>query len=431
MDSTQFIGIAIFLGVIAVFIIIAFIKYNVVICRPNEIVILSGRQRKGPDGEKIGYRIIRGGRGFKWPFIESVNRLSLNTRSIKINLGKVLCSGMIPVDIDGRANIKLAGRSQEGMENAIERFLGKSEDNIDKTAQQVIEGNLRGIMAEYSPEKANTQRIEVMKQVLTRAKEELKGLGIVLDSFQILSITDEHGHLEAIGRKRNAEVLRDARVAEAIADSEARKVSAEQTKLGREAEIKSELEIVKKENNLTITKFTLEGEENKASQKALIAGDIARTEEKLELENLRVELSSKKQEAETIIPADARRKALELESRGNASKILEDGKATAKAVEMMLEQWQDGKAHDLFMIRMLPELFDKATRVISDNLHIEKLTILDGAEGGEGMPNYIKNLTKSSITLIEQLKNATGIDITKLSDKNDGKGNVKLPPERK
>lgn len=429
MDSAQFIGIGVFLGVIAILLIIAFIKYNVVLCRPNEIVIISGRQRKGPDGDKIGYRIIRGGRGFKWPFIESVSRLSLNSRSIKINLGKVLCSGMIPVDIEGRANIKLAGRSQEGMENAIERFLGKSEDTIDKTAQQVIEGNLRGILADYSPEKANTQRIEVMKQTAIQAREELKKLGIVLDSFQILSISDDHGHLEAIGRKRNAEVLRDARVAEARAEAEARQVAAEQKKIGREAEIISELDIVKKENNLAVTRHNLQADENRADQKAILAGDIARTEEKIELENLRVQLSAKKQEAEVIIPANARKKAMEMESQGSASKILEDGKATAQAVELMLQQWQNGDAHDLFMIRMLPELFDKATRVIADNLHIEKLTILDGAEGGEGMSNYVKNLTKSSITLIEQLRNATGLDITKIS--NEGNEKAQLPPEKR
>jgi flotillin len=429
MDSAQFIGIGVFLGVIAILLIIAFIKYNVVLCRPNEIVIISGRQRKGPDGDKIGYRIIRGGRGFKWPFIESVSRLSLNSRSIKINLGKVLCSGMIPVDIEGRANIKLAGRSQEGMENAIERFLGKSEDTIDKTAQQVIEGNLRGILADYSPEKANTQRIEVMKQTAIQAREELKKLGIVLDSFQILSISDDHGHLEAIGRKRNAEVLRDARVAEARAEAEARQVAAEQKKIGREAEIISELDIVKKENNLAVTRHNLQADENRADQKAILAGDIARTEEKIELENLRVQLSAKKQEAEVIIPANARKKAMEMESQGSASKILEDGKATAQAVELMLQQWQNGEAHDLFMIRMLPELFDKATRVIADNLHIEKLTILDGAEGGEGMSNYVKNLTKSSITLIEQLRNATGLDITKIS--NEGNEKAQLPPEKR
>lgn len=429
MENVQIVGIAIFLGVIGLMLLIAFISTNVVICRPNEIVIISGRQRKGPDGNKIGYRVIRGGRGFKWPFIETVNRLSLNTRTIKVNLNKVLCAGMIPVELEGKANIKLAGRSDEGMENAIERFLGKPEENIDKTAQQIIEGNLRGILASYSPEAANTGRIDVMRTTSQQAKVELLNLGIVLDSFQILSIYDEHGHLEAIGRKRNAEVMRDARVAEAKAEAEAKQVAAEQKLIGREAEIKSELAIVKKENDLAVTRFNLKGEENKANQKSVIAGDIARTEEKLQLEDLRISLSEKKQKAETVIPAEAKQKAMQLESEGNASRILEDGKATAKAVELMLEQWQDGQAHDLFMIRMLPELFDKATRVIADNLHIEKLTILDGADGGEGMPNYVKNLTNSSITLMEQLKNATGIDVTKLANKG-GQKLIDLPPEK-
>ncbi len=429
MDSAQIIGIVIFFGAIAILLLIAFIKTNVVICRPNEIVIISGRQRKGADGEKVGYRIIRGGRGFKTPFVETVSRLSLNSRTIKINLSKVLCQGMIPVEIEGRANIKLAGKSEEGMENAIERFLGKSEENIDKTAQQVIEGNLRGIMASYSPEAANTKRIDVMRATMSEARAELKKLGIVLDSFQILSISDDHGHLEAIGRKRNAEVIRDARVAEAIADAEARQVTAEQKRLGREAEIQSELEIVKKENDLSITRFSLQGEENKAHQKSVLAGDIAKTEEKIELEKLRVQLSGQKQEAETIIPAKARKEAMELEAKGTASRILEDGKATAKAIELMLEQWQDGQAHDLFMIRMLPDLFDKATRVIADNLHIEKLTILDGGDGGEGMPNYVQNLTKSAVTLIEQLKNATGVDVTSLAKEKPK--SIELPPEKR
>ncbi|MEO1262166.1 MAG: SPFH domain-containing protein [Bacteroidota bacterium] len=429
MDNAQIIGIAIFLGAIAILIIIAFIKTNVIICSPNEIVIISGRQRKGPDGQKIGYRILRGGRGFKWPFIESVSRLSLNTRTIKVNLSKVLCRGMIPVEIEGRANIKLAGKSEEGMENAIERFLGKTADNIDKTAQQVVEGNLRGILASYSPEEANTKRIEVMRTTLQEARNELKNLGLVLDSFQILSITDEHGHLEAIGRKRNAEVLRDARVAEAKADAEARQVTAEQKRLGREAEIKSELDIVKKENDLSVTRFSLKGDENVANQKATLAGDIARTQEKIVLEDLRVQLSQKKQEAETIIPAKARKTAMEMQASGEAAKILEDGKATAKAVELMLEQWQDGQAYDLFMIRMLPDLFDKATRVIADNLHIEKLTILDGGEGGDGVPNYVQNLTNSAVTLIEQLKNATGVDLTRTA--RDQKQKIVLPPEKR
>ena len=338
---------------------------------------------------------------------------------------------MIPLEIEGRANIKLAGRTEEGMENAIERFLGKAEDNIDKTAQQVIEGNLRGVLADVSPEEANTRRIEHVKVVVEQAREELKRLGIVLDSFQILSISDDHGHLAAIGRKRNAEVQRDAKIAEAMSEAEARKVSAEQEKIGREAEINSELVVVNRENELEITKSNLKAEENRASQRAELAGSIAKAEEKIKLKTLHVDISSKYQEADVIVPARAKKQALQLEAEGKAASILEDGKATAKAVEMMLEHWNDGESHDLFMIRMLPELFDKATRVISDNLHIEKLTILDGADGGgEGLPNYIKNLTKSTVTLLEQLKNATGMDITKLAQGDTDSKPIQLPPDK-
>ena len=66
MDQAQIIGIAIGLGGLALLGLIGFIKSNMVICQPNEIVILSGRKRRQPDGTTVGYRIIRGGRGFKW-----------------------------------------------------------------------------------------------------------------------------------------------------------------------------------------------------------------------------------------------------------------------------------------------------------------------------------------------------------------------------
>ena len=65
-------------------------------------------------------------------------------------------------------------------------------------------------------------------------------------------------------------------------------------------------------------------------------------------------------------------------------------------------------------------------------LHVEKLTILDGGkEGGEGLPSYVKNLTNSAVVLLEQLKNATGIDFAKLAKDAEQNPTVSLPPERK
>ena len=55
-------------------------------------------------------------------------------------------------------------------------------------------------------------------------------------------------------------------------------------------------------------------------------------------------------------------------------------------------------------------LVDKVTSVVSKNLQVEKLTVLDSG-GGNGLPNYVKNVTNSALVILEQLKTATGLDV--------------------
>jgi flotillin len=64
MDQAQLIGIYLGVGALAVLALVIFIKANIVICQPNEVVIISGRKRQAKDGTTVGYRLIRGGRGF-------------------------------------------------------------------------------------------------------------------------------------------------------------------------------------------------------------------------------------------------------------------------------------------------------------------------------------------------------------------------------
>ena len=412
----QTLGIALGLGVLGILLLIIFIKSNMVLCQPNELVVIAGRQRRQKDGTVRGYRTIRGGRGFKWPLVESIARLPLTTHPTQIELENAMCQGMIPVSVEGRATVKLAGRPEEGMEAAIERFLNKGPDAVTKTAQQTLEGALRGVIATVSPEEANTRRLELAEQTASRAREDLRRLGIVLDFFVITDVSDSQGYLEAIGRRANAAVKRDARIAEATAEAEAIKVSAEQKRLGREAQIAAEKKVISLENDLAVHQAELVSTTNQAEQRAKVAGDIARAEEEIELESRRVKLSEKREEANTVIPAQADRQAKELRAKGQSARIMEDGRATAKAIELMLEQWQDGQAQDLFLIQLLPTLLDKVTSVVSDNLRIDKLTILDSGDG-EGIPGYVKNLTNSAIVMLEQLKNATGIDLEKLAEK--------------
>jgi flotillin len=421
MDQPQIIGLSLGLGALLIGLLIWFVKANMVLCQPNELVVIAGRTRKRKDGSSVGYRVIRGGRGFKLPLVESVARLPLTGIPMEVSLAKAMAAGMIPVIVEGRAMVKLAGREEEGMEAAIERFLGRGRDPVVKTAQQAIEGALRGILATMSPEEANAKRLELARKVAEHARGELRPLGIMLDLFQIRDIADGHGYLEAIGRKRTAQVQRDAKIAEATAEAEARQVAAEQHRIGREAEIDSGLKVIERENQLSVRRAELEAQSSEAQERAQVAGPIVRTEQEVKLESKRIELAKKREEANVIVPAKAERVALEERARGHAARILADGEATAEAIEKMRGQWDNGEARDLFLIRLLPELTDMVTRTVSENLHIDKLTILDGGNG-EGLPNYVKNLTNSAVVMMEQVKNATGLDVAKLADGNGSSG---------
>lgn len=428
MENAQLVGIAIFIGVIAVLAIIIFIKTSIVLCQPNELVVLAGKKRKLADGSKIGYRVLRGGRGFKRPMLESVARLSLNTIPIELTLARAMCSGMIPVSVEGRASVKLAGQAEQGMDAAIERFLGKGTEAVSKAAKQALEGALRGVIATMTPEEANANRLQLAGEATENARRDLQRLGIVLDFLQIQEITDAEGYLQAIGRKQNATVQRDARIAEATAEADARKVAAEQKRISREAEIAADLEIIAKEAALDVKRSNLAAAENEARERASVAGEIVRVEEETKLQTGRAVLKERQQEADVVVPARAERAAKVLAAEADAARIQENGRATAQAIESMQAQWQDGATRELFLIQLLPELTDKVTSVISDNLRIDRLTILDSGNG-EGLPNFVKNLTNSTVTVLEQIKNATGVDLTDLAKRADNSGDPKLPKD--
>ncbi|MBE9521636.1 MAG: flotillin family protein, partial [Proteobacteria bacterium] len=354
-------GFLIGIIIIVCLVILAFIKANLRICHPNEILVFSGRKRRLKDGTEVGYRIIKGGRGLKIPIIESVSRLPLTTIPIDLELTGALTNGIIPINIQAMANVKIAGSEEVGLSNALERFLGKNIDDVSKVAKENIEGSLRGVLATLTPEEAHSNRLEFAENVAQDARSDLKMLGLVLDTFKIKHLSDNEGYLEAIGRRKNAEVRRDAQITEANAEAEARLVAAEAKKKGNVAEAVADMSIVDAENELRVKKADLAAVSNRAEAKSKVASDIARIGEEQKLEKQRVEMNKSKYEADVVVPARAEKEAKELKAVGEAARIAEDGKATAEAVRVLREQWEKEDTRELFLIQQLPDILDKVT----------------------------------------------------------------------
>jgi flotillin len=124
-------------------------------------------------------------------------------------------------------------------------------------------------------------------------------------------------------------------------------------------------------------------------------------------------MNKSKYEAEVIVPARAEKEAKELRAIGDAARIAEDGRATAEAVRVLREQWEKEDTRELFLIQQLPDILDKVTKVVADNLRIDKITIVDSGNG-HGMPSYVKGVTGSIVAIFEEIKNATGLDIPEI-----------------
>jgi flotillin len=54
-----------------------FLKSFLIICKPNEVVVLSGRKSRNKNGQPIGYRVLTGGRTVRIPIIETVKRIDV------------------------------------------------------------------------------------------------------------------------------------------------------------------------------------------------------------------------------------------------------------------------------------------------------------------------------------------------------------------
>lgn len=394
------IPVVLILGILA---ILGIVRANLKICQPNEILIFSGRNRKLSDGSRVGYRIIQGGRGFRIPIIEKVDRLILNTIPIDLTVSNAYSKGGIPLTVRAIANVKIASY-EPALNNAVERLLGKHLDDLAMLAKETLEGNLRGVVASLTPEEVNEDRLKFAKELVEEADNDLGALGLQLDTLKIQSVEDDRGYLDAIGRQSTAHIISTAEV-----------VEAENRERAKLAEAEADKAIVKAQNEVRILRAQLSAKASAEEAKIDIAAHVAQAKAEQELAEQEILLAEKRQRAEVVVKAEASRAAKEEEAKGDAARILEDGQAEVNVLAKKLEIWKKAgsDAERLFLIQMLPDILKEIVKTV-DHLEIDKITVVDSGGSGQGIPAVFNQIAGATPALLESLKTSTGIDIAGL-----------------
>lgn len=387
------------------------LKSLIVIVPPNLAAVLTGRNRKLPSGETIGYRSVIGGRTFRVPIIESVQYISLETFPIEISITNAFSKGNIPLNIEAIANVKIASEPETVFNNAVERILGKTEDEIIAMAKDTLMGNLRGVLATMTPEAVNEDRLGFAVALAEDCGEDLASLGFHLDVLKIQNVTDERGYLEAIGRKKAAEAVRDAEIAEADAAAETRQRQATARQVAEVKEAKADIQIAEAQNELRVRKAELDREAQIVERTALVKAQESEVEAQQALESRRVEREKLRLQADVVEPANAELKAAKVRAEGDAAPILERGRASAEALRMLYEQVKQGgdNAFAVLLAEKLPQLLETSIGAI-EGVNIDRVVVLDGG-GGKGVSNAVNQKVHGALGTMEAISAAVGVDI--------------------
>ncbi len=410
MDTPTFAILgAVALGVVAA--ITWVIKSLIVICLPNEMVVITGRKRRTSDGREVGYRVLNGGRTMRIPIIEKVSRLDLTTIPIEVSVQNAYSKGGIPLHVQGIANVKVSGRAPIS-DNAVERLLNKPFRDVMSIAKDTLEGNLRGVLATLTPEEVNEDRLKFANVLIEEADEDLKKLGLELDTLKIQNVTDEVKYLDSIGRQKTAEILTLARVAEANKAAEAEQTEAAARQAAQVAAIQADLKITEENNRLRVRKAELEAEALAREAEAKVSGEKARVVAEQTLQQERIALEQRRLEADVLLPAKADRDAAEQRAKGAAASIAEDGRARLFVLEETIKLYHNAgsQAERIFILNMLPDIIRDISGSVGD-MKIDKVTVIDSAGHGAGVGKAAGQLPAAIIQLTEQIESATGINI--------------------
>lgn len=449
MQDISIIGIIV---AVVVLVILLFMAIGYVKAPPDMAYIISGVKKKS--------KVVIGKASIRIPFFERLDKLNLRLIPIDVKTSNAVpTADYININVDATVNVKISN-NPEKLRLAAENFLNKNTEYIAGVAREVLEGNVREIVGKMKLEEMVSDRQKFANLV----KENL-GIDNIVKIKKAAAIA-------------RAESERDIKVAQASADKES-----------NDAAVAAQTEIAKKQNELAIKKSELQmeadtkkamadaaydiqkEEQRKTIEVATANADIAKQEREIELKQKEVAVTEQSLEAEVKkkaeankyaaqqqaeaqlyqrqkeaearqfeaqrqaeaqkAEAEAMRYAKEQEAAGiravgeaEASAIQAKGIAEAEAMEKKAEAYAkyNKAAVAEMMIKVLPDIAAKVAEPLGQ---IDKITIIGGGDGENGVGKVAGNVPVVMAKVFESMKEATGIDLSEIinADSYDAKVN--------
>lgn len=456
MQDISIIGIIV---AVVVLVILLFMAIGYVKAPPDMAYIISGVKKKS--------KVVIGKASIRIPFFERLDKLNLRLIPIDVKTSNAVpTADYININVDATVNVKISN-NPEKLRLAAENFLNKNTEYIAGVAREVLEGNVREIVGKMKLEEMVSDRQKFANLVKENAEPDLAAMGLDIISFNVQNFVDGNEVIENLGIDNIVKIKKAAAIARAESERDIKVAQASADKESNDAAVAAQTEIAKKQNELAIKKSELQmeadtkkamadaaydiqkEEQRKTIEVATANADIAKQEREIELKQKEVAVTEQSLEAEVKkkaeankyaaqrqaeaqkAEAEAMRYAKEQEAAGiravgeaEASAIQAKGIAEAEAMEKKAEAYAkyNKAAVAEMMIKVLPDIAAKVAEPLGQ---IDKITIIGGGDGENGVGNVAGNVPVVMAKVFESMKEATGIDLSEIinADSYDAKVN--------
>lgn len=448
-EALALIGIALLVFVLLVTVYVATSRYK--LAPSDKILVVYGNVK-----DKGSAACYHGGGKIVWPLIQHYAYLDLKPMTISIDLEHALSQQNIRINVPSTFTIGISTQPSV-MKNAAERLLGLPVPQIEDMAKEIIFGQLRLTVASLTIEQINQDREAFLEKVSTNVDTELHKIGLYLINVNITDITDEADYIASIGAKAaavaiadatvdRAEAARDGAVGKAAADRDREidvaKAEAEASKGQKAAEADKRVFVQQQEalavegenvSRADIAAYNADLAEKEAE--ALRRSEVARRNAQAEIEKAQYEFEGQRLRAEEIAREEVSKQQIEIAAeaeaerqrriaKGQADAILAKYNAEAEGTKAVLEAKASGyqslvksaggdpkAAATLLMVEKIEQLVARQTEAIA-NLKIDKITVWDSGNGGEGgsTANFVSSLIKS-LPPVHDVAKMAGVDL--------------------
>ena len=404
--------------IIAVVVILALLVGGYLKAPPDTAFIISGPFKR---------RILIGKAGWRFPFLERVDKLSLRVMQVDVKTSEAVPTNeFINVNVDGVANIKISS-DPALLKRAAETLLGMQRNELITLVTQVLEGNIREIVGSVGLKEMVQDRQGVAKKITENVVPDMEKLGIEVVNFNIQNFKDNAGTIENMGIdnveqiRKNAQIAkanaqRDIAIATSHAEEEANAVKVEAEK--KIAEQNAELAVQQAEMQVKAdTKradadaaYSIQQENQRRTiEIAKADADIAKKEKEADIAEREIALKERQLDADIRKQADAINYKIAKEAEAELIKRQKEAEAEMyEALKKAEAQRKMGEASLLEMyLEALPEVVKNAATPLAQT---EKIIMY----GDGNSTKVVKDVMNSANQIMEGVKQSTGLDITSL-----------------